>query len=307
VGRGISYLVAAPLPRADTLALKASEIEELADIYFYRPLGMKVAIAGRSLRLTPNTLSILGGLAGAAGGALLYDARLAMAGFGLLVVYGILDSADGQLARITCQTSELGRVLDGVAGYATHLAVYAAIVASVLHRGGGLWIVGVAVLAALCNAAQALMYDHHRTVYARVVEHGQPPDAFDVTRLPRAARWLYAGYSAAAMRLLGLHQKVERLIAARAVDGVVREADRRRYRACFLQRVWGWNMLGDNGRRYAIGLLAWFGHVEWFCFFILVPMNLAFVVLWYWQRSADETFLEQSALDVPPSLTPSCV
>jgi hypothetical protein len=259
------------------------------------------------LRLTPNTLSILGGLLGMAGGALLYDAQLALLGFGLLVVYGIFDSADGQLARITGRTSELGRVLDGVAGYVTHLAVYSAIVASVLHRGGGSWIVGVAVLAALCNAAQALMYDHHRTVYARVVEHRQPPDAFDVTRLPPTARWLYAGYSGVTRRLLGLHQTVEHLIAARAVDGVVREADRLRYRACFLRRVWGWNMLGDNGRRYAIGVFAWLGHVEWFCFFILVPMNLAFVVLWYWQRSADQTFLEQSAMDVPHSLTPSCV
>ena len=52
--------------------------------------------------------------------------------------------------------------------------------------------IGVAALAAICTAGQALMYDHHRTVYVRVVEHGQPPDAFDVTRLPRAARWLYA-------------------------------------------------------------------------------------------------------------------
>ena len=49
--------------------------------------------------------------------------------FALLILHGIIDSADGQLARMTGQVTELGRVLDGVGGYVTHVAIYLAIAA----------------------------------------------------------------------------------------------------------------------------------------------------------------------------------
>ena len=67
-------------------------------------------------------------LIGIAGGALLYNERLGFLAFALLILYSILDSADGQLARMTGQVTELGRVLDGVGGYLTHAAIYIAIV-----------------------------------------------------------------------------------------------------------------------------------------------------------------------------------
>ena len=79
------------------LAYKAYEIEELVDIYFFRRLGYLVAHAARLSRLTPNAVSIVAALVGMAGGVLLYWPRLALAGFGLLILHGIVDSADGQL------------------------------------------------------------------------------------------------------------------------------------------------------------------------------------------------------------------
>ena len=67
--------------------------------------------------MTPIQLTLLGMLIGIAGGALLYGERLGFLAFALLIIYGIIDSADGQLARMTGQVTELGRVLDGVSGY----------------------------------------------------------------------------------------------------------------------------------------------------------------------------------------------
>jgi hypothetical protein len=55
--------------------------------------------------------------------------------------------------------------------------------------------------------------------------------------------------------------------------------------------VRGWNLLGDNTRFYAIGVLAWIHHPEWFFIFIVVPMNIALAGLWLWQRRADGRFL----------------
>jgi hypothetical protein len=274
------------------LAFKAYEIEELADVCFFCPLGAVLAHAARSLGLTATGLTIAGCAIGVVGGSLLYDGRLGLWAFALLIVYGILDSADGQLARLTRTESELGRLLDGLGGYITYAAVYVAIVAGFLHRGGGVSIIPLAVLSVFAHIAQAQAYDYHRTSYATFAINGLAVPTGTVA--PMDARWarvLLLAYRRVQRRLIGAHDDVEAAIVARSREGNVSDADRARYRACFYWPVRGWNLLGDNTRFYAIGALAWVHHVEWFFAFILVPMNLAFAALWLWQGRADRRFL----------------
>lgn len=275
----------------DALAFKAYEIEELADVYFFRPLGALIAHAARFLRLTPNQLTVAGGAVGIAAGALLYDERLGLVGFALLMLHGIVDSSDGQLARMTGQTSELGRILDGIGGYATHAAVYVAIIAGYVSRGGRPSIAGWAVLAGAANAAQAQMYDYHRTSYITIVVKGRSPREEGAGVDAAWALRLFCGYLWLQRRLIGLHGRVEAAIAGRSPGGAVSDHDRARYRAVFYRPVRGWNLLGDNTRFYAIGVLAWLHHLEWFFVLILLPMNVALGVLWCWQRRADRRFL----------------
>jgi len=277
--------------RSSGLAFKAYEIEEIVDIYFFRRLGLVVAHGARLLRMTPNLVSIAAAAIGVIGGALLYDPQYAFVGFLGLVAYGVFDSADGQLARLTGQVSDLGRVLDGVAGYATHTAIYLAIVAGVLHRGGSAWIVPVAVVAGLCTVAQAQMYDYHRTLYARVVVKRRPPQDIDPVTIGGVLGQLAAGYLGMQRALVGSHLEVERAIRERASDGQVGEADRQAYRREFYGLVRGWNALGDNGRRFVIGVLALLHHVEWFCIVILIPFNIVLLVLSWRTREADRRFL----------------
>jgi phosphatidylglycerophosphate synthase len=279
------------LAESTALAFKAYEIEELVDVYFYRRVGYVIARAARVLRLSPNAVSVIAALVGMTGGALLASASLALVGVGLLVVDGAVDSADGQLARMTGRVSEVGRVLDGVSGYVTHVAVYLAIMALIVRQGGSGWMLGLAVVAGLCTAIQAQMYDYHRTAYAEFAIKGRVP----VAASGRASRgWLgrLVGVHAASQRvLLGRHGIVEQTIASRATGGVVRPDDRDSYRACFYWPVRGWNVLGDNVRRFAIASFVLLHHVEWFIVFTLVPMNLVLLALWLFQRRADRRFL----------------
>jgi phosphatidylglycerophosphate synthase len=279
------------LPPSSALAYKAYEIEELVDIYFYRRLGYVVAIGARRVRLSPNAVSVLAAVIGAVGGGLIAWPRLAWLGVALLVLYGIVDSADGQLARMTGQTSELGRVLDGVAGYVTHIAIYLSIVA-VMYRAAGRWsVVGIAVVSGVFTAIQAQLYDYHRTAYAAFVVQGRVPRELASSRAGGALGRLAAAYTAIQRRLLGLHSLVEGLLASRAVDGRIPDNDRQRYRHYFYGPVCGWNLLGDNVRRYAVATCVLLGHVEWFIPFTLGPMTLALAVLWAVQRRADRAFL----------------
>ncbi|MDP9004817.1 MAG: CDP-alcohol phosphatidyltransferase family protein [Verrucomicrobiota bacterium] len=263
---------------------------ELADIYFFHPLGSILARLAESVRLTPIQVTVIGALVGVAGGALLFDERLGLVAFGLLIVHGIIDSADGQLARKTGRTTELGKVLDGGAGYVTHAAIYLAIAAGVLHRGGDALVVIWMALATGATVAQAQMYDYHRTAYTSVVRDGRVL-RHEPAKVAAWLRWLYRGYLSMQRFLIGLHTEVEAALTQRSSDGVVRDEDRARYRDHFFSPVRGWNLLGDNTRFYAIGVLACFHRIDLFFPFILLPMNLAFVVLWLWQRRADQKFL----------------
>jgi hypothetical protein len=282
--------VTVPTSGPPGLAFKAYEIEEVVDIYFFRRCGIVAARAAAVIGLSPNAVSVLAGLAGGVGGAMLASDRLAVAGVALLFLHGILDSADGQLARMTGRTSELGRLLDGVAGYVTHVAAYLGIVAGVISHGGSWTILGWAVLAGVATAIHAQMYDYHRTTYASIVIKGvasQRPHASQ----PRRLQPIFAAYDVIQRAIAGRHPEVVAAIGARARNGHVRDDDRARYRAGFYRLVRGWNLFGDNVRRFAFAGLAVAHHLDWMFFFLVLPLNVVFVAIWLWQRAADRRFL----------------
>jgi phosphatidylglycerophosphate synthase len=272
------------------LAFKNSEIAELADVYFFHPLGSICARLAAAVRMTPTQVTIIGALIGVTGGAMLYNERLGLWPFAVLILHGIIDSADGQLARITGQATELGKVLDGGAGYLTHTSIFLAIAAGMLHRGGSEIILLWMLLAGIATVAHAQMYEYHRSAYISVVSEGRVPRQ----EPGKVAPWLrgfYRGYLLMQRSLIGLHAETEAALSRRAIAGEVRDGDRISYRRHFYGAVRGWNLLGDNTRFYAIGALACFHRIDLFFAFVLLPMNLAFLALWLWQRRADQRFL----------------
>ena len=274
----------------DRLAFKAYEIEERVAVYCFRPVGMLIARGARSLGLTPTSLTMAAMAVGALAGVLLYDPRWGAVAFALLMFHGVFDSSDGQLARLTGQTSEFGRMMDGVAGYVTHMAIYGGIVAGALARGGSGWIVAWAVLAGLLNVVHAGLYDYHRSSYGRVVVNGKPERLVEE---PPSRYWIMRVYEKVARALAALHPRVESRLAERVVAGRTREADRARYRAGFYRPVRLWNLMGDNTRFFIIGVLLLLNRLEWFFAIVLGPLTLIFAAAWVWQLSADRSFLSE--------------
>jgi phosphatidylglycerophosphate synthase len=266
------------------LAFKAYEIEELADIYFFRRLGILVARVARAVSLTPNAVSVFAAIVGGVGGALLAFDSLTLLGVVLIYAYGVLDSADGQLARLTGRTSEWGRVLDGIAGYVTHVAAYVAIAVRMAAEGSA-WAWLLAAIAGICTIIHAQLYDYHRTTYAEIVVKGR-----STRPMSRMRTGLLGAYERMQRALAGLHPDVERLISVRAGGGPVADVQRDRYRACFRRLMPGWNLFGDNVRRYAIAGLAIAGRLEWY-FPIVLLLNAPLVLVWRAQWRTDARFL----------------
>ncbi|MGE5246577.1 MAG: CDP-alcohol phosphatidyltransferase family protein [Betaproteobacteria bacterium] len=275
------------------LAFKAYEIEEAYDVYVSRPLGGLIAYAARGAGVSPNQLTIVGALVGVVAGLSFYDAALGVFGFLLLLLHGLIDSADGQLARLTGRTSELGRVLDGAGGYVTHIALYAAIAAGAVARGASQTVWLVAIVAGISTVAHAQMYDYHRTTYIDVVLKGRARNPNAPQHVPAWARTVLRIYDASQRLLIGEHAAVESLLARRAAGGLVPDADRERYRQVFYARVRGWNALGDNGRCFAVGICAVLGRPTWYFWWEIIVANAVLAGLWVWQRRADRLFVSE--------------
>lgn len=170
-------------------SLKSSDTEEHIDLAFYRPLGFAWALLFRKLHITPNAVTIASIFIGVAAGICFYPENLLIniAGIILLVWANSYDSADGQLARMTKQYSQLGRILDGMAGDFWFISIYVAICLRTIDFGciipaldGHSWAVWViAAAAGVCHAWQAAAADNLRQFHLYFVKKDFPSELDD--------------------------------------------------------------------------------------------------------------------------------
>ncbi|MDR0743609.1 MAG: CDP-alcohol phosphatidyltransferase family protein [Tannerella sp.] len=158
-------------------SLKSIETENYPDQWFYRPVGFCIAKILRNTGITPNMITLLSIFVGAAAGPLFYqhDRLLIWLGIISLIIANILDCVDGQLARLTGIKSEIGRLLDGIAGDIWFTLIYV-FLALKLKNEYGTWLFFIpAVLSGLSHLVQANITDYYKTLHLYFVskEKGQ--------------------------------------------------------------------------------------------------------------------------------------
>ena len=118
--------------------LKSADTEDWVDYHIVRPFSYYWACFFAKLGIHPNTVTIASMIIGAASafffahGCFYYEGKWGLfynlIAILLLFIADILDNTDGQLARMTGKKSALGRILDGLAGYAWYGPIYIALV-----------------------------------------------------------------------------------------------------------------------------------------------------------------------------------
>ena len=168
--------MAQPTPAKEKITfastLKSSDTEEKFDLIFYRPIGFRIALFCAALKITPNTVTIVSIFFGIAAGILFYYPELwiNVIGMLLLVFANSLDSADGQLARITNNRSRIGRILDGLAGDSWFVTIHIAICLRSQNEGWSaiIWVLGIA--AGASHILQSAMGDYYRNVHLYFIQ-----------------------------------------------------------------------------------------------------------------------------------------
>ncbi len=146
---------------------RPTEIEPLTNRFLIHPMAAALLPPAARIGLHPNVVTGAGLLFGLLAG-LAYldwrDWRFATLGLGLMICWHVMDGLDGKLARATGKTSDIGRLLDGVADYATFVAVNLAL--ALTHDDAALAL-GMALLSGLFHALQSQFYEGERATYIR--------------------------------------------------------------------------------------------------------------------------------------------
>ena len=155
---------------------KSIETEEPFDKVFTKPMGYLFTRFFIHIGWTPNMVTILSMFIGVIGGVMFYPESFGWNLFGVLLVIlaNILDSTDGQMARLTGQKSALGRILDGMSSTLWYIAMYCAVCCRLYNDpipffpgrtwGWIIWAVAI-VCGLLGHAQQCTMADRYRNIH----------------------------------------------------------------------------------------------------------------------------------------------
>lgn len=138
------------------------ELQDPLNHFFYHPLAARLARLLRPTGISPNAVSV-GSLLALIAAAWAYT-RLGwpenfLVGLAFMLLWHIVDGADGDLARMTGRASATGELVDGVCDYAGNVILYFAFV-FVLDDWIGAW---AWILGAATGASHVVQTNHAET------------------------------------------------------------------------------------------------------------------------------------------------
>lgn len=272
---------------------RTQEIESYSNLYLIHPLSARLTVLFARWGWSPNQVSALGLLSALFAAVSFYHYEHTMMSIlGLLFLLGwhVFDGADGQLARLTNQSTEFGRIVDGVCDHAGYAMVYVAL-ALAMQPLYGPWIWMLAVAAGISHVIQASALEFHRDNYDCWIHRrfGKCIPSLDEFKQKTNAsygpfewlKFLYLAYVQLQYRFAEADQEL-----LRHEPGLRDTARRRqigeRYKLHALDSVRKWDVLSANKRTFAVGLCCIFKLPVLFFLYEAVVLNI--VLLWLRKR-----------------------
>lgn len=147
---------------------RPAELEDWLNGEIYHPLSMRLARALAATPVTPNMVSVAGGLTivlAAVAYGMGTSLVAVLIGLALHMSWHVLDGADGDLARITGRTSSSGEVIDGICDYAGHIVLYVTLGFMLSADVGPAIAWSLAIGAGAARIVQAAHYEVQRRQY----------------------------------------------------------------------------------------------------------------------------------------------
>jgi hypothetical protein len=294
-------------PPTPDATYKAREVEGILDLYFYRKIGFWLAQFFARLKMTPASVSLLGGLCGVIAGHLYFYRNLGtnIVGMALHVFANALDNADGQLARLTGRGSREGRVIDSLADHLIFVSIYVHLALRYLVEGASPLVCLLAVAAGISHALQGAAADYYRTSYLYFVNGRSLVDLDSSLTLRsdyRKLSWrdrpwqkfllaLYLNFTRQ-QEMFSPHLKTLREISNRSFPHEIPEWFKSRYQRSARPMFKLWGLLMTNTRMLVLFVLLFFGQPIWYFWIEITVFNLLLAYLIYRQETMSQSLVE---------------
>ena len=271
------------------------ELQDSLNHYLYHPLAWRLARLLAPTPVTPNMVSVVGGLFVVAAGIVYWRGPVwglewpwaPLIGMMLHMTWHVVDGADGDLARLTGRSSPLGELIDGICDYASHVVLYILLVMILAPSLGWGWAWFWALVAGASHIAQANFVEVQRRFY-QYWTYGVPwlnnatqADAA-LFKDKRGVSWILRGFVRGYLRLasgmspnaLTIDAAVSEAIAAdRAGDGTAlarirAEVQREQRPLLFMLKF-----LGPNPRAIVLGIAMLVGSPLWYFVYQSLALN----------------------------------
>lgn len=288
-------------PASNSAGLRNQDIEEATNRLVIHRVSMALIPLFIKMRVTPNFVSCMGALSGLAAAWFYFHFENPVAcalGLFCMVGWHVFDGADGQLARLTGQTSPLGFVIDGVCDYATFIFVYVALALALSEQyGSGVWF--IIVTAGVFHAIQAAAFEMQREFYIRwtgndVYEH-LSEQADDICS-SATANFIATTYKAVQEYFRPLSCAAEESLRGSISDDAGQKLAQESYRANFRIPVVTWSILSANNRTIAIFLFCIIGQPLAYFVYEIIVLTLALLVLTQLNKKAQASFAQTMGL-----------
>ncbi|MEZ4313989.1 MAG: CDP-alcohol phosphatidyltransferase family protein [Polyangiaceae bacterium] len=272
--------------------LKPGQVETPFDLYFFRPTAYLFVRLALPTPLSANGMTVLSIASGLAGAILFRftDARSIYIASGLTLLYGILDCADGQLARARGTSSRLGRILDGMSDYIVGVATGVTL-ALHLHETHGDKGALLAVGGLLSILLQGTLFDHFKNRYLTLSGSSyREGDDLEETRAD-IARLEHEGASFFHLifyRIYALFLQVQSTLGRKKKEGRPTAEQASRYGRALAPVARGWAFLGPSTHGLLLGVCACTGYLAEYVLFRLTVANVYMLALFLVQSAREK-------------------
>ncbi len=260
------------------------ELQDSLNHYLYHPLAWQLARVLARTPITPNVVSVIGGLF-VVGAAWVYAQpnypQSALLGMILHMTWHVVDGADGDLARMTGRSSPVGEMVDGLCDYISHILLYFTL-GWLLHFSLGGWAYVWMLVAGIGHAVQSNHVEVQRRQYQYWV-YGTPwirlNHGGDSATAKSPFGTFVSAYLAVASGMTPYALKIDEAVEAAKNDPTRMEAIRWAVRAEAPPLLMICKFLGPNPRAIVLGLSmlaggpGWHGVLYYF-FYQAVVLNL---------------------------------
>ncbi|MCK5425034.1 MAG: CDP-alcohol phosphatidyltransferase family protein [Emcibacter sp.] len=282
---------------------RTGEIEEFTNVHFIHPISAWLVPKFAAKNISPNMVSLTGMMFGILSGFAYYQYQtpyMAVLGFLGMIMWHIMDGADGQLARLTKSYSEIGKVLDGVCDYVTFISVYVGI-GLILSQQGYPNVWTVILSAGLLHAIQSSAYELQRGEYD-YWGHGKDSAALPEIKqmiaelegksfLAFMMSQLHIGYVRMQRRSSGINTEHRERIREAIQNNPDKVSEiRDLYREVFAPGVNTWSIMCANYRTIAIFIACIAAQPIYFFWFEIAILTPILVLLVQKQRLLNQLF-----------------